>query len=215
MGLVAPADKAAVIGNVVQDIRSRNNALTAGDIGYRYVLRVLEDAGRSDVIFAMNSRADVPGYGYQLARGATALTESWAALPTVSNNHLMLGHLTEWLYSGLGGIRPAAGSVAFDKIDIRPEPVGDVSSARASHQSPYGLIATHWKKSTNGFDLTVTVPANTTATIYLPATASARITEGGQPLEQHPELQSLGFAEGRARVQVGSGTYHFEVGSTL
>jgi alpha-L-rhamnosidase len=215
MGLVAPADKAAVIGNVVQDIRSRNNALTAGDIGYRYVLRVLEDAGRSDVIFAMNSRADVPGYGYQLARGATALTESWAALPTVSNNHLMLGHLTEWLYSGLGGIRPAAGSVAFDKIDIRPEPVGDVSSARASHQSPYGLIATHWKKSANGFDLTVTIPANTTATIYLPATASARITEGSQPLEQHPELQSLGFAEGRARVQVGSGTYHFEVGSTL
>jgi len=215
MGLVAPADKAAVVENIVQDLRTRDNALTAGDIGYRYLLRVLEDAGRSDVIFAMNNRADVPGYGYQLAHGATALTESWAALPTVSNNHLMLGHLTEWFYSGLGGIRPADGSVAFNKIDIKPEPVGDVASAKASHQSPYGLIATDWKKSASGFELTVTIPANTTASIYLPTTASARITEGGQPLEKHPELQSLGFAEGRARIKAGSGTYHLEVGSTL
>jgi alpha-L-rhamnosidase len=212
MGLVNPADKAAVVENIVLDLRTRDNALTAGDIGYRYLLRVLEDAGRSDVIFAMNNRADVPGYGYQLAHGATALTESWAALPTVSNNHLMLGHLTEWFYSGLGGIRPADGSVAFNKIDIKPEPVGDVTSAKASHQSPYGLIATDWKKSTSSFDLTVTIPANTTATIYLSATASARITEGGQPLEKHPELQSLGFAEGRARIKVGSGTYHFSAG---
>ncbi len=211
MGLVAPADQAAVIENIVQDIRARGNALTAGDIGYRYLLRVLEDAGRSDVIFAMNSRADVPGYGYQLAHGATALTESWAALPTVSNNHLMLGHLTEWLYSGLAGIRPAAGSVAFDKIDIRPEPVGDVRSARATHRSPYGLIVSDWQKSSNGFELTTTIPANATATIYLPATASARITEGGQLLAKRPELQLLGVADGQARVAVGSGTYRFRV----
>jgi hypothetical protein len=212
MGLVNSADKAAVVENVVQDLRTRDNALTAGDIGYRYLLRVLEDAGRSDVIFAMNNRADVPGYGYQLAHGATALTESWSALPTVSNNHLMLGHLTEWFYSGLAGIRPADGSVAFNQIDIKPEPVGNVTSANASHQSPYGLIATDWKKSASGFELAVTIPANTTATIYLPATASARITEGGQPLEKYLELQSLGFAEGRARIKAGSGTYHFSVG---
>jgi hypothetical protein len=215
MNLVAPGDKAAVVENIVQDIRRRGNALTAGDIGYRYLLRVLEDAGRSDVIFAMNSRTDVPGYGYQLAHGATALTESWAALPTVSNNHLMLGHLQEWLYGGLAGIRPAAGAVAFDTIDIRPEPVGDITRARASHSSPYGLIVSDWKKTAEAFDLTVTIPANTTATIYLPAATDARITEGGQPLEKHPELQLLGFVAGRARIRAGSGSYHFKVGSAL
>ena len=213
MGLVAPQDKAAVVENIVQDIRSRNNALTAGDIGYRYLLQVLDEAGRSDVIFAMNSRTDVPGYGYQLAHGATALTESWAALPTVSNNHLMLGHLTEWLYGGLAGIRPAEGSVAFDKIDIRPELVGDVTSARASHQSPYGLIVSDWKKTGTTFELTVTVPVNTTATIYLPTATAARITEGNQPLAQHPELQVLGVEQGKIRVKTGSGTYHFVASS--
>src|SRR5690606_1856650 len=66
MNLVEPQYRAAVLENLIKDIRSRNNSLTAGDIGYRYVLRVLEEAGRSDVIYDMNSRTDVPGYGYQL-----------------------------------------------------------------------------------------------------------------------------------------------------
>lgn len=211
MGLVEPQHKAAVVENLVQDIRSHNNALTAGDIGYRYVLRVLEDAGRSDVIFAMNNRADVPGYGYQLTQGATALTESWAALPTVSNNHLMLGHLQEWFYGALAGIRPAEDAVAFNKMDIRPEPVGDVTSAKAGHTSPYGLIASEWKKTGNSFELTTTIPANTTATIYLPATAASTILEGTQPLARYPELKLLGIENGKARIQTGSGTYYFTV----
>lgn len=65
----------------MQDIRSRGNALTAGDVGYNYVLRALEQSGNSQVIFDMNSRYDVYGYGYMLAQGATALPESWQALP--------------------------------------------------------------------------------------------------------------------------------------
>src|SRR5690606_27556956 len=73
MELVEPENKDKVLANLIKDIRDRNNALTAGDIGYRYVLRVLEQENRSDVIFDMNSRSDVPGYGYQLAHGATAL----------------------------------------------------------------------------------------------------------------------------------------------
>lgn len=213
MGLVEPADKAAVVGNIVRDIHSRNNSLTAGDIGYRYLLKVLDEEGYSDIIFAMNNRSDVPGYGYQLAKGATALTESWAALPSVSNNHLMLGHLMEWLYGGLAGIRPANDAVAFNKIDIRPEPVGDVTSAKASHLSPYGLIANEWRKTGTRFELTVTIPANTTATIYLPATTSSTITESGQSLNQHKEVTALGFDKDKARIQVGSGTYHFVVDS--
>ena len=72
MGLVEPKYKNTVVEALIKDIRSRNNALTAGDIGYRYVLRALEDAGRNDVIYEMNNRDDVPGYGYQLKHGATA-----------------------------------------------------------------------------------------------------------------------------------------------
>ncbi len=209
MDLVEPQYRDAVLANLIKDIRDRGNALTAGDIGFRYLLRVLENAGRSDVIFDMNSRTDVPGYGYQLAKGATSLTESWAALPTVSNNHLMLGHLMEWFYSGLGGIRATDGAIAFNKIDIKPEPVGDVNFAKASYDSPYGTIRSDWKKTATDFQITVEVPANTTATIHIPANATDLIKVDDQPLSNQKNVQFAGFKDGRAIVKVGSGTYQF------
>ena len=209
MGLVQQMDKAAVINNIIADLRQRGNALTAGDIGFRYLLRVLDDAGRSDVIFDMNSRSDVPGYGYQLAHGATSLTESWAALPAVSNNHFMLGHIMEWFYSGLAGIRSAPGAIAMNNIEIRPEPVGDVSFAKASYNSPYGIIATDWEKDGDKFELTVQIPPNTSALIYLPAKKGDKITEGGNPLQTNKDIKLTGYSNGKALIKAGSGIYHF------
>lgn len=211
MQLVEPEYKAAVVANLVKDIRNRNNGLTAGDIGYRYVLRVLEEEGRSDVIYDMNSRSDVPGYGYQLAKGATALTESWAALPTVSNNHFMLGHIMEWFYSGLAGIRQEPGSIAFNHIRIYPDPVGDLSSAKGNYASPYGMIASSWKKTAEGFELALAVPPNTKASVYLPATAQSSITEGGKDIKDNAEIKLVGYEKGRAVLQIGSGKYKFNV----
>ncbi|SEN64088.1 Alpha-L-rhamnosidase N-terminal domain-containing protein [Mucilaginibacter gossypiicola] len=208
-GLVEPQYKAAVVNNIVKDIRDRGNALTAGDIGYRYLLRVLDDESRSDVIYDMNSRADVPGYGYQLAHGATALTESWAALTSVSNNHFMLGHLMEWFYSGLAGIRPADDAIAFNKIEIRPETVGDVTWAKANYKSPYGNIVSSWKKDKGQFKLEVSIPANTTASIYLPVKSNAAITVDGQNIKARHDLKFVGYHDGKAEVKVGSGNYTF------
>ncbi|WP_091380507.1 family 78 glycoside hydrolase catalytic domain [Mucilaginibacter mallensis] len=209
MGLVEPQDKDAVINNMVKELKDHGNSLTAGDIGFRYLLKALDDAGRSDVIFDMNSRSDVPGYGYQLAHGATSLTESWGALPQVSNNHLMLGHIMEWFYSSLAGIRSAHGAIAMNKIEIKPEPVGDVTYAKASYDSPYGIIATDWKKRNGDFDLMVQIPVNTTAVVYLPAKPGTVITEDGKPVNKS---QLLGYKDGRALIKTGSGIYHFIAG---
>ncbi len=171
MGLVNEKDKKSVIENIVKDIQQRNYRLTSGDIGFHYLLKVLIEAGRNDIIFKMNNRTDVPGYGYQLVHGATTLTESWQGLPSVSNNHLMLGHLMQWFYEGLAGISQAENSVGYKNIVIRPHIVGDITHAAATFQSPYGEIRSAWRKAGNNFDLNVTVPANCTATIYLPGTA--------------------------------------------
>ncbi|RYD77072.1 MAG: alpha-L-rhamnosidase, partial [Sphingobacteriales bacterium] len=204
VGLVEDQDKKSVIDNLVKDIRDRKNSLTAGDIGYRYVLRVLEDAGRSDVIFDMNSRSDVPGYGMQIAKGATALTESWAALPTVSNNHFMLGHLMEWLYSGIGGIRQVENSIAFKHIKIEPEVVGDLTSAHASFDSPYGKISSAWTKTDLNFTLEVNIPVNTKADVYFPSKTKQTIVE-----ESAPKMNALSFENGKAKITIGSGHYKF------
>ncbi len=180
MGLVEPKNKSAVVDALIKDIRSRNNALTAGDIGYRYVLRALEDAGRSDIIFEMNNQEDLPGYGFQLKNGATALTESWQAYPDVSNNHFMLGHLMEWFYAGLAGIKQTKSSVAFKNIEIRPQPVGDVTHAKASYHSVYGEIVSEWKIANNTLILDVTIPPNTTADVYLPGNTKPMRTGSGE-----------------------------------
>jgi alpha-L-rhamnosidase len=211
MELVEPENKDRVLANLIKDIRDRSNALTAGDIGYRYVLRVLEQENRADVIFDMNSRSDVPGYGYQLANGATALTESWAALPEVSNNHFMLGHIMEWFYSGLAGIRQEEGSVAFKNIKIYPQPVGDLTEAKGSYLSQYGLIRSEWKKKEKSFELSVTIPVNTTATVYIPATEKQQLTESNVLVKDKAEVKFIGYENGRAILQVGSGNYTFKV----
>jgi len=204
MGLVEPQYKKAVVDALVKDIKGRNNALTAGDIGYRYVLRALEDAGRSDVIFDMNSRDDVPGYGFQLKHGATALTESWQAYESVSNNHFMLGHLMEWFYAGLAGIKQSPASVAFNKIEIKPQSVGDITSAKANYHSVYGNIVSDWKKNGKQFELNVEIPVNTTATIYLPASKNSIIKESGK-------IVKAGYVDGKAVIKIGSGKYNFKV----
>jgi hypothetical protein len=174
-------------------------------------LRVLDDNGRSDVIYDMNSNDAVPGYGYQLNRGATALTESWQAYENASNNHMMLGHLKEWFYSGLAGIRPAKNAIAFKEIEIRPQPVGDVTAAKASYVSPYGLIVSDWKKTNTGFELMTVIPANTTAVVYLPATQISSVTESGQLLGKQKNIQLLKIENGQALIRVGSGSYNFKV----
>lgn len=206
MQLTDVANKPAVIENLVADIRAHNNGITAGDIGYRYLLRVLDEEGRSDVIFDMNSRSDVPGYGLQLARGATALTESWQGYRDASNNHFMLGHLMEWFYSGLAGIKPAPNSVAFHDIVIRPEPVGDVTFAQAGYLSPYGEIVSDWKKEDHVFTLKVQIPGNSRATIYVPAESTSDITVNGVAV-----AVEKGYKDGRYMLETGSGEYLLRV----
>lgn len=211
MKLVEPEDKEAVVANLVKDIRNGNNRITAGDVGFRYVLRVLENENRSDVIYDMNSRSDVPGYGYQLARGATSLTESWQAYRYVSNNHMMLGHLMEWFYSGLAGIRAADDAIAFNKIDIHPEPIGDIKSAKAVYNSPYGPIRSEWNKDSTTFKLHAEIPPNTTATVYLPSSSKTKILESGKEIN-NISIKRTNFS-GRTVIKIGSGKYNFLVKS--
>lgn len=207
--IVREEDREAVLANLVRSIREGGNALTAGDIGYHYLIRALAEGGASDLIFEMNSRSDVPGYGYQLAKGATALTESWAAREDVSNNHMMLGHLMEWLYSGLAGIGQADDSVGFKKIVIHPNPVGDITWVKAKYHCLYGDIRCDWKIDGGTFVVEVEIPVNTRAEVHLPARDPASVTESGRSIERSREIKFLGIKDGRPAFGIGSGIYVF------
>ena len=167
-GILPEQDLEIVFNNLIDSIEHNDYALTAGDIGYHFLVRVLSENGRSDILYKMNKRSDRPGYGYQLKKGATSLTESWAALSDVSNNHMMLGHLMEWFYSGLGGIHQADTSIAYRNIIIAPKPVGDMNWVKCSYNSPQGLIVSEWELIGNTFSLIIEVPKTSSAKVIMP-----------------------------------------------
>ena len=168
MNLVTDSTRQPALDALVRDIEQRGYALTAGDVGFRYVVQALQQNGRSDIVYLMNHNDAVPGYAYQLKRGATALTESWQAYDNVSNNHLMLGHLMEWLYGGLGGI--CATDHAWQHLVIAPQMVGDVTWAKTSLQTPQGKVSCHWTKdpSKGQWTVEVTIPQASDAEVCLP-----------------------------------------------
>jgi alpha-L-rhamnosidase len=212
VGLVDARYKKDVLKNLVDSIYAGNKALTAGDIGFHFLVKALHEGGASQLIYDMNNRDDVPGYGFQLKKGATSLTESWNALENVSNNHLMLGHIMEWFYSGLAGIGQQENSVAYKNIVIRPEVVGDLTYAKGEFQSPYGLISSEWRKNQDSsFSIHVQIPVNTTAVVYLPASIKNKISGNSIPLIRLKFSKFLGYKDGKAMVEIGSGDYQFVV----
>ena len=167
-GLAPDQDRTFILNRLVSDIRAHNNHVTAGDIGFHYVVAALMDNGRSDVLFDMLSRTDSPSYGYQLAQGATTLTEAWDANPLESQNHFMLGDAEEWFYRGLAGIDFDLSQPDGQKLMIRPTPVGNLTKAEGSYDSVLGKITSKWIIAEGVFTLTVDVPPNLTATVKLP-----------------------------------------------
>jgi alpha-L-rhamnosidase len=202
--LVATADRPRVVNALVEDVQARG--LTAGDVGYRYLLRALADGGRSEVIFAMNNQSEKPGYGYQLAHGATSLTEAWNTGRSSSQNHFMLGQIVEWFYHDLAGIAPDPAAPGFKHVVIRPQPTEDLTWASGSYETPRGLVSSAWKRENGRFTLDVTIPPGASATVYVPCKNPMAVKESGAgvPPERFPSSQA-----GTATFKIGSGHYTF------
>ncbi len=130
------------------------------------MLRALLEGGRSDVVWDMATEDTPPSYAGQLARGATSLTEAWDANPNSSQNHLMLGHIEEWFWAGLAGIRVE--DPGLRHLSIRPQPAGDLNRVDAKWETFRGPVEVHWTVVNHAFDLHVTLPPGMTADIYLP-----------------------------------------------
>ncbi|MGH9163044.1 MAG: family 78 glycoside hydrolase catalytic domain, partial [Vicinamibacteraceae bacterium] len=211
LDLVDERHRPAVVRNLLGSIVEGGKALTAGDIGFHYVVKTLEAEGASQLLFDMNSRDDVPGYGFQLKQGATALTESWQAFRYVSNNHMMLGHLMEWFYTGLAGLRQAPDAPGFRRLVIAPQMVDGIDYVKASYVSVQGKIGVSWRRSGSRIRLRVTVPGNTRASVEIPVERGQRVTEGGMPLDRASGVEVVRRDAAGVVARVGSGSYEFLV----
>jgi hypothetical protein len=157
----------------------------------------------------MNNQSEKPGYGLQLARGATSLTEAWDANPASSQNHFMLGQLNEWFFHDLAGIQSDPRAPGFARIIIKPALPGDLTFVKAAYNSIHGVISSEWRREGRRVTLNTAIPANTTATIYMPAAAVETVTESGHPAASAPGVTFLRLESGAAVYEVGSGAYQF------
>lgn len=209
LGLVPASDHALVLQHLIDDFRAHGNHVTAGDVGFHYVVDALMENGASNVLLDMMLRTDKPGYGYQLAQGATALAENWDASPDASQDHLMLGHAEEWFYAGLGGIHVDLSRSDPERIVIDPAMLSRIAAVQVEYRSVLGAIRVAWKHEAAETTLDVTIPPNTEATVMLPARPVDAIRESGSPAA-HARGVSFLRTEGACDVfRVESGTYHF------
>ena len=196
-----------MLSNLVAAVEKCNGHIDTGILGAKYLLNALLENGRADVAYRIASQKDLPSWGWWIEQGATTLWEQWNG--TESRNHIMFGDISAWFYKALAGINLDPTAPAFKHFVIKPNIVGGLTSAKASYDSVRGGIVSDWEVEKGRLKLTVMVPANTTATVWVPTTDPSAVVEGGWPAMKAEGVRDFRIEAGRAVFEVGSGTYHF------
>ncbi len=203
--MVPGGSRTAVFDKLVTKIeKESDNHVGVGLVGAQWLMRTLSDNGRADLALTIATQKTYPGWGYMVEKGATTVWELWngdTADPAMnSGNHVMqIGDLGVWMYEYLAGIRPDPEHPGFQHFSIRPFTGSGLSHVKATHVSPYGHIASAWTKQGSKVTMNVTVPPNTSATVYVPG-ASATGTGG---------LKAARVEGGASVFEVKSGSYTF------
>lgn len=211
-GITPKEKQEAVIKNIVKDIEAHEDHFTTGFLGTTILFPELSRFGYDELVYKMVNQRDYPSWGRIIDEGATTITEAWNAYmgeDFASHNHFNLGSITEWFFSSLAGIQPDMENPGFKHFVIKPVILDDLDYVDADYQSLYGEIKVYWEKDEDNLTLDVSVPVNTTATVYIPSRENAQITEGETPVEEITEIQNIKKEPGYSVYLLGSGDYKF------
>jgi alpha-L-rhamnosidase len=175
------------LANLVRDIESRGKQ-SCGFVGSSYLPWVLSDNGRLDVAQRLLFQKDWPSWLYAVTQGATTIWERWDGWtkekgfqdPSMNSfNHYAYGAVGAWLYAVVAGLQLDPEQPGYKHILIQPHPVGELTHARATLRTMYGIAESRWKISGHKFLLDITIPPNTTATVRLPGLKKTRAVGAG------------------------------------
>lgn len=207
--MVTENESELVFKSIIEKILIENNGhISTGVVGTQWLMRWLTKYGRADIAYKLASNTTYPSWGYMAANGATTIWELWngnTADPAMnSQNHVMLlGDLLIWMYEDLAGIQSDRKEVGFKKIIMKPSFVDGLSYVNASYYSPHGKIQSNWKKESGQLKWDITIPANTTAIIYIPAKNADEVKTSGEG------VKFLKLESGNAIFEIGNGDYSF------
>ncbi len=228
-----PDETRAAAARLAEKIARNDTRMATGFLGTKPLLLTLTGNGQTDLALRLFQSRRFPSWGYEVEQGATSVWERWDSFTkehgfdgmTGKNNaamnsfsHYSFGAVMQWGFQTLAGID--TDGPGYKHIIIRPNPpsVGTTAAAgeakpidwvKAHYDSIHGRIASAWRANGADFELTTTIPANTTATIFIPAKDAASVTEGGKALGDVAGVKLLRYENDRTVFEVESGTYRF------
>ena len=208
-GVAPEAERPALLQKLEKNILEKNKGhLDTGMLGTYFMMEHLRAIGRNDLVFTMFNQTTYPSWGHMLEQGATTLWEQWNGF--WSHIHSCFTSPDNWFYQGLAGIQTDPAAPGFKNTIIKPAIVGDVTWVKSHHDSPYGRIVSHWKREGEKLTMDVTIPPNSTATVFVPAKDAASVTESGKPTGEAKGVKFLRMENNAAVYAVGSGNYQFQ-----
>ena len=214
--LLTDAQRKQAAQRLVERIKAKNYHLSVGFVGVPILLPTLTEIGRSDLAYRLIQNKTYPSWGYSIEQGATTIWERWNSYTREkgfgnasmnSFNHYAYGSCGEWMFRSMLGID--TDGIGFKKIAMKPEIGEGVTWAKGYYDSIYGRISSDWKRDGETFQWRITVPPNTTATVYVPAGVVADVTESGHPIRNAEGVTFMHMEKDRAVFSVEAGTFRF------
>jgi alpha-L-rhamnosidase len=203
---------------LVENIRSYNNHITTGFLGTPYICHVLSRFGKTDVAYDLLLQETFPSWLYPVKMGATTIWERWNGIrpdstfePASMNsfNHYAYGAIGDWMYRQMIGMDTDEDGVGYKKIRLQPHIGGGFTHAEATYETPYGKLSSGWRIENGKLIVEAEIPANATATVYIPVSSADAVTEGGKKIAAAKDIHISGVGNGYVRMNVGSGKYSF------
>ncbi|NTE03199.1 family 78 glycoside hydrolase catalytic domain [Agrobacterium tumefaciens] len=197
--IVPDASRQMVADNLAARVKADGMHIDVGVLGAKAILNALSDNGHSDTAYQLAAQDTYPGWGWWIVNGATTLHENWDMQATrdISDNHMMFGEIGGWFFKGIGGIKIDEKQPGFKNILLKPHFVKGLNHFEASHNGPYGAILSSWKRTAKGVKYNVVIPANSTASVEIPAIPGTKVYLDGKQI--------------RNAINISAGRYVFEL----
>jgi alpha-L-rhamnosidase len=209
-GVVPDNLKDDIFAGFEKTLREKNQGhLSTGLSGTYMMIQYLQNIGRDDLIYLFASKKTFPSWGYMIEKGATATWEHWGGQR--SRIHNCYNNIASWFIQGLGGIRPDLAQPGFQNAVIKPACLEALDHVEASHDTLYGTIQSNWKRDGKTVTMSIRIPANSTATVHVPASDVKSVTVNGKPADAAQNVKYLKTEGGRVLLQVASGSYEIVI----
>jgi len=212
-------DQTQKAGNWLVDlIRANNNKLSTGFLGVKPLLPALSITGHSDEAYRLLLNTDYPSWGFEVINGANTVWERWNSYikgkgfennaGMNSFNHYAFGSVNEWLFEHAAGLK--VGEAGYRTFTVKPDIASEgLNTVKARYQSINGKIESSWRKNGRQLTLSVTVPVNTVADVFIPTTNPDKVMEGNKKINANPYVKVKSVKDGYVQLEVGSGVYRF------